>query len=60
MYPVFVITYVTIDGGHGVFAVLDNKNDAREALNLAKEQAGVIFACLIEKMMGECRVPSAK
>ena len=40
--------------------VLDNKNDAQEALNLAKEQAGVIGACSIEKMMGECHVPSAK
>ena len=52
MYPVFVITYATIDGGHGVFAVLDNKDDVQEALNLAKEQAGVIGAWSIEKMIG--------
>lgn len=60
IYPVFVITYATIDGGHGVFAVVDNKNDAQEAINLVNEQAVVIGAWSIEKVMGECRVPSAK
>ena len=34
--------------------------NVQEALNLAKEQAGVIGAWSIEKMMGECHVPSAK
>ena len=34
--------------------------NVQDALNLAKEQAGVIGAWSIEKMMAECHVPSAK